>query len=744
MAETRSAWSRSIATLRLLALAAIAATMLAPVAAMPSLAQEAAGDPPPRVQELLELLADPAVQDWLQRQTAASAATATTDIADVATPDYLARRIDAIRTHLEALVATAPDLPRALATAGGILQQELARHGPGAVLLLLGIFLALGLGAQWFYRHIARAAPAWIAALPLTTVHQRLCAVGAHLVHGIGMVFAFALGSVGAFLALSWPPLLREIVVGYLTAAVVLWLAVVLGRCLLAPDEARLRVLPMAAAAAAFWQRRLWLFVGWFAFGWVTIRLLDTLGMAVEARHLCAYLLGLGLLAIAIETIWRRPVPAHPAPARFAMPEGQRRRVVSWLLTTYAVTLWLLWVVSALPLFWFLVVALGLPLAIATTRRAANHLLRPPELAQADVSPDPPLEGNAETGPEQIASDARPGVGATCVSRGLRAGLIIGAALLLAWVWQIDLVALAASDTLGTRLLRGTLNAVVIVLAADFLWHVMKALIDRKLAASLDHDHPQSREARRRARLHTLLPILRNVLFIVLVVMAMLMALAALGIDIGPLVAGAGVIGVAVGFGAQTLVKDVISGMFYLLDDAFRVGEYIQSGSYKGTVESFSLRSVMLRHHRGPLYTVPFGELGAVQNMSRDWVIDKFTVGVTYDSDLVKARKLIKQIGADLAADPEFAPHIIETLKMQGVDAFGDYAIQFRIKMMTKPGEQFVIRRRAYAMIREAFNANGISFAFPTVTVAGGDTASAAVAQKALDAANKMESEQTA
>ena len=165
------------------------------------------------------------------------------------------------------------------------------------------------------------------------------------------------------------------------------------------------------------------------------------------------------------------------------------------------------------------------------------------------------------------------------------------------------------------------------------------------------------------------------------------------------------------GFGAQTLVKDVIAGIFYLLDDAFRVGEYIQSGSYKGTVESFSLRSVKLRHQRGPLFTVPFGELGAVQNMSRDWVIDKLMVGVTYDTDLDKVKKIIKQIGQELLADPEFAPHIIETLKMQGVEQFGDFAIQIRMKMMTKPGEQFVIRRKAYALIKKAFDANHIAFA---------------------------------
>ena len=135
---------------------------------------------------------------------------------------------------------------------------------------------------------------------------------------------------------------------------------------------------------------------------------------------------------------------------------------------------------------------------------------------------------------------------------------------------------------------------------------------------------------------------------------------------------------------------------------------------------------------------MPFGELGAIQNMSRDWVIDKMMIGVTYDTDLDKVKKLIKQIGKELPEDPEFAPHIIETLKMQGVEQFGDFAIQIRMKMMTKPGEQFTIRRRAYAMIKKAFDANGIKFAFPTVTVAGGgDAATAAVAQQALEHAQK-------
>ena len=147
----------------------------------------------------------------------------------------------------------------------------------------------------------------------------------------------------------------------------------------------------------------------------------------------------------------------------------------------------------------------------------------------------------------------------------------------------------------------------------------------------------------------------------------------------------------------------MISGIFYLLDDAFRVGEYIISGSYKGTVESFSLRSIKLRHHRGYLYTVPFGSLGAVQNMSRDWVIDKLSFNVPYDSDLDKMKKLVKQIGKELAADPELAEDIIQPLKMQGVELMGEIGMLVRLKMMTKPGKQFTVRRRAYAMLKKAF-----------------------------------------
>ena len=164
--------------------------------------------------------------------------------------------------------------------------------------------------------------------------------------------------------------------------------------------------------------------------------------------------------------------------------------------------------------------------------------------------------------------DAPPGRSASLatvyVGRGLRAVLILAAALFLARFWQIDIVQLAGQDTLLTRLVRGALSAVVIFLVADLLWQIMKTLIDRRLAAAHGASGLEDEAAAREARLRTLLPIFRILAFVVLAVVAVMMALSALGVEIGPLIASAGVVGVAIGFGSQTLVRDIISGIFYL------------------------------------------------------------------------------------------------------------------------------------------------------------------------------------
>jgi moderate conductance mechanosensitive channel len=665
---------------------------------------------PPKLDELMLWLADPQVQAWLKQQHATEASQKGAGKPETSSVShYLVSRLRQTREHIAALVGALPGLPDQFARGYGLLQTQIPQRG--TVALLVFVFAGLGIAVEWLFRKTTQKTRERLDALPMETVNDRLRLVGARFAFAFGSVLAFALGSIGPFLARSWPPLLGEMVFGYLVAFLITRIAVVVGHFFLSPETGRFRIVPMDEAAARFWCRRLAAFIGWLAFGWVSVGFLTTLGFSAEGRELVAYVLGLGLLAMALEAVWRRPVA--PPEQREAASRRLGRGAQNAILSVGIVLLWAFWVARAMPGFWLILVIIVLPLAIGITQRAVGHLLRPPGSV-----------GTAEGPPSVIA---------VCLERGIRALLIIGAAAVLAWGWGVDLVHLAGQDTGFARFAHSVLSAVVILLVADVLWHAMKTAIDRKLAEAAESGELNTDEARRRARLRTLLPIFRNILFCLVIAVAAMMALAEMGVQIGPLIGAAGVLGVAVGFGAQTFVRDVIAGMFYLLDDAFRVGEYIQAGRYKGTVEGFSIRSIRLRHHRGPVFTVPFSLLGAVENMSRDWVIDKIAIGVTYDSDLALAKKLIKQIGLDLAKDPDLGPLILQPLKMQGVDELGDYAVQIRAKMMTLPGEQFVIRRQAYTMIKKAFDENGIKFAYPTVQVAGEGAATAAVAQRALD-----------
>jgi moderate conductance mechanosensitive channel len=711
-------------TLKRVAAALFAATILAtvPVSAAPA-ATAKAGKPaastkseatPEKIQQLMALLADPRVRDWLEQESKAEAASEQ-GVTEESVSQALDGRLAAMREHIVALGATVPDLPNQFDRGHDLVTADLGEHGRTKALLLLAVFVGLGIGVEWLFRKATQRARNHLDTLPSETVRERLHIVALRFAFAVGLVVAFALGSIGPFLAFDWPPLMREGLFGLLIPFLIVRIANVVGRFLLAPYHERFRIIPMDTASARFWRRRLVWFVGWFAFGWVIVGFGVPLGYTLEARELVAYALGLVLVAIALDAVWRRPAPVHEVGEESsAVTRRFGRGTANTALSVGIVLLWVFWVIHAMASFWLVLVVMALPLAISIARRAVDNLLRPPGSPQA--------------------ADGPPSVLAVCIERGIRAVLIIGAVAVLAWGWGIDLAHYRDQETWIGRIADGVLSAVVIVLIADFLWQAMKTAIDRRLAEAADVGQPNTDEARRHARLRTLLPIFRNILFVVVIAVGAMMALSALGVQIGPLVAGAGIIGIAIGFGAQTFARDVIAGMFYLMDDAFRVGEYIQAGRYKGTVESFSIRSVRLRHHRGPVFTVPFNLLGAVENMSRDWVIDKIAIGVTYDSDLNLAKKLIKQVGVDLAKDPELAPLILEPLKMQGVDELGDYSVTIRAKMMTLPGEQFVIRRQAYAMIKKAFDENGIKFAFPTVQVAGeGEPSRAAIAREALE-----------
>ncbi|MEH6632509.1 MAG: mechanosensitive ion channel domain-containing protein [Halopseudomonas aestusnigri] len=309
----------------------------------------------------------------------------------------------------------------------------------------------------------------------------------------------------------------------------------------------------------------------------------------------------------------------------------------------------------------------------------------------------------------------------------IRIGRIIATALLILWIaklWGLNLQDLA-SQGVGAHFAGALVEIIIISFIAYGLCELLNIVADRQIAIErvtmgIDEDGESQSDGeggQGGTRLGTLMPLVRGAGLTFIIVLSFLAILEQLGINVTPLLAGAGIVGLAIGFGAQTLVKDIFSGIFFLIDDAFRKGEYIDVGSVKGTVEKISIRSMQLRHHKGPLNTIPFGEISYLTNFSRDWIIMKLPLRLTYGTDANKVRKMIKKLGQELLKHPDIGHMFLDPLKSQGVMAMEDSAMIMRIKFTTKPGDQFTVRRFVLDEIHKLFNANGIHFASREVTV---------------------------
>jgi len=299
-------------------------------------------------------------------------------------------------------------------------------------------------------------------------------------------------------------------------------------------------------------------------------------------------------------------------------------------------------------------------------------------------------------------------IAATAARQTARFAVLAALVAIVGTLWATPLAAGLGFDL--TTIVRRLLEIALIVLAAAFFWNVVGAVSARAahLEAQGGHGDGEHELGVPRSRLATLLPLLVGTAKAAILGLAILSVLASLGVNVWPLVAGLSVFGLAIGFGSQALVKDIVSGLFFLVDDAFRMGEYIESSGAKGTVEKISVRSVSLRHPRGALATIPYGDIGKIQNFSRDWAIEKLVFRVALETDVDVVKKLFKQIGQQLAADPELSPDLIETFKSQGIAEVEDGTLLIRGKFKAKAGRQFMIRRAALSAVHKAFRANGI------------------------------------
>jgi len=277
------------------------------------------------------------------------------------------------------------------------------------------------------------------------------------------------------------------------------------------------------------------------------------------------------------------------------------------------------------------------------------------------------------------------------------------------------------SDGKGSEFGEAATSIIMTCMLGVVSWNVVNSYVNRNLpATALDPTILMSGEGGGHSsatRFQTILPILRNFALVIIMIAVIFSVLTSLGVNTVPLLAGAGIMSIAIGFGAQKLVQDVVSGLFFLFEDAFRIGEYIDTGSLVGTVESTSVRSLRLRHHLGAVQTIPYGEIPSVKNLSRDFIIMKLKFRVPFDTDIEEVRKTIKKVGQKLLLDEEIGPDFISPLKSQGVHTAEEDALVIRMKFTAKPGKQWLIKRAAYVGVQEALAAKGIHFASRQVTV---------------------------
>ncbi|HEV7317304.1 MAG TPA: mechanosensitive ion channel domain-containing protein [Ensifer sp.] len=288
-------------------------------------------------------------------------------------------------------------------------------------------------------------------------------------------------------------------------------------------------------------------------------------------------------------------------------------------------------------------------------------------------------------------------------------------------LWRPVLVQKDTAGAIGWIVILERISLAVVAawVICSFLWRSFEAFAPTARVA-LPGESEDETMIRQQSRLSTILPLVRNLIFGGIFAVTSLVILSALGINIAPLLAGFGVLGLALSFGSQTLVKDVVSGIFFIADDAFRVGEYVDTGKLKGTVERISLRSLRLRHQNGQIHTVPYGQLQAVTNFSRDWSTVKFELKFERDADPEKIRKTIKKVGLAMLEDPEIGGEFLVPLKMQGIQDVTENSLVVRLKFTARPGNPSILQREAMKRLLPALREAGLDLASNAVTVRSG------------------------
>ncbi|MBD8067178.1 mechanosensitive ion channel [Devosia sp. PTR5] len=709
--------------MRLILILFVTLSMFSPVV----MAQEGAGgavsateqQASPAVDDLIRILQDDAARAQLIDRLRAEVPEDTAASADVADFSIARQLANYTQGAAQGASATARAVVRAVAEVRGLVDGSLHLDVNAIQTVLVGLLaVAAGLfGSYFLLRLAANAAMSRI----LRDVRRRgwPTRIGkiasAIVIDGISIVFAWGLGYVVALNVETTPTgqvgLYQALL---LNAFLVVELSKLASRVLLAPRHPEARFVPVADSNAvywSFWIGRVISLIG-YTFMFASPALAQSISRALAAGVQVVVMstaVAIGVLVVLQNRDDVRAWLAHRAERRNHDPLGRLLLVLGqyWhiLAILYLVGLLLVWFANpddALPFMLgataqsIIAVIIGV-LVLGFVGRFVSGGLELPEDVQERL---PLLEGRLKAFVPRVM----------LVIRWIVLALVV---IAIGQAWSLfDFVGWLSTDE-GLGVAGAVTSAALIVVVAVVLHIVVASWVEYRLSPKGGRA-PSSRET-------TLLNLFKNAFTVALVIFGSMLALAQIGVNIAPLLAGAGVVGLAIGFGAQKLVQDIITGIFIQFENIMNVGDVVAVGDKSGVVEKLTIRSVTIRDLSGTVHLVPFSSVDQVSNMMRGFSYHVAEIGVAYDSDITAVKAAMHE-AFEQVMQTELSEFVLADFEMQGVTGFGDSAITVRGRIKTVPGQQWGVGRRYNEYLKQVFSERGIEIPYPHVTfVQGGE-----------------------
>lgn len=584
-------------------------------------------------------------------------------------------------------------------------------RGIRSVTVFFGIFVIGWIAEFLMWRLLTRSRRNLETTLSQAGTWERVWRATLRVILDLLPVAVFAAAAYVAALLLAPPRPVQSMALNFVNAYAMARALMAFGRMLLSPRAPSLRPLTLADATAKRlfrWVRR---FVTTGVLGYFLIAAAALLGLPQKLLPVLYDILYLVLVALAIAFIlrhrrlfadWLREKAAGCG-RLFAVGPLLRGLAAIWHTLAIGYLLALL-VIAAFDIengFSYMLHGTLVTLGVVAATAIAVSLLRPrvdPQVPTAN------LEGPACGSLEDRLRGYTP-----FVRLGLAGVVVVSAVALILNAWGVGAIAWLGSQH-GQRAIGAALSIALTLAIAVLVWEIANGAVERYLTQGESSRVPS-------ARARTLLPLLRKTLVVLLTVMVVLITLSEVGIDIAPLLAGAGVVGLAIGFGAQRLVQDVITGFFILVEDAIAVGDVVTVAGTSGVVEDLSVRAIKLRDISGSVHTVPFSSVDTVSNMTKTFSYYVADIGVAYKEDTDQVAQVCREVVEGMRSEPAYGSNILEPLDVLGLDAFADSAVIVKVRIKTRPIKQWEVGREFNRRLKKRFDTLGIEFPFPHRTI---------------------------